>query len=216
MANKKINSARDDKNVLNRMELLALQFLDWEEPSHAYDIEKMIEKVNARQWMDIGFSTIYTILKKLEDKGLVISETIVQDHKPAKVVYRKTKTGNEILKSEVAKLFFNWKVIDNLSYFNQTVFSFYLFNKEEMEELTKKRITAGENLIKKIELEFQNQNKGFSNSVEYTLPLKWVYNHFRDLIKAEIIWLKNWIIDIEIIDWEKFCIDIKKNKPDFL
>ncbi|MPZ79275.1 MAG: PadR family transcriptional regulator [Actinophytocola sp.] len=42
-----------------------------ERPQHGYDLEQVIERRGIRQWTDIGFSSIYYLLAKLEKRGLV-------------------------------------------------------------------------------------------------------------------------------------------------
>ncbi len=42
-----------------------------ERPQHGYDLEQVIERRGIRQWTDIGFSSIYYLLGKLEKRGLV-------------------------------------------------------------------------------------------------------------------------------------------------
>jgi DNA-binding PadR family transcriptional regulator len=42
-----------------------------ERPRHGYDLEQAIELRGVRQWTDIGFSSIYYLLAKLEKRGLV-------------------------------------------------------------------------------------------------------------------------------------------------
>ncbi|MBG0560828.1 PadR family transcriptional regulator [Actinoplanes aureus] len=42
-----------------------------ERPQHGYDLEQMIEQRGIRQWTDIGFSSIYYLLTKLERRGLL-------------------------------------------------------------------------------------------------------------------------------------------------
>ncbi|MET7641115.1 PadR family transcriptional regulator [Streptomyces sp. NPDC005438] len=42
-----------------------------EEPRHGYDLEQVIERRGVRRWTDIGFSSIYYVLAKLEKRGLV-------------------------------------------------------------------------------------------------------------------------------------------------
>lgn len=42
-----------------------------EHPQHGYDLEQVIERRGIRQWTDIGFSSIYYILTKLERRGLI-------------------------------------------------------------------------------------------------------------------------------------------------
>ena len=47
-----------------------MQFLNWKEPLYAYEIEKIIKHIHARDWLDIGFSTIYYALNRLYKKGI--------------------------------------------------------------------------------------------------------------------------------------------------
>jgi DNA-binding PadR family transcriptional regulator len=42
-----------------------------ERPQHGYDLEQVISQRGIRQWTDIGFSSIYYLLTKLKERGLV-------------------------------------------------------------------------------------------------------------------------------------------------
>lgn len=81
---------------------LAILTLIAENPSHGYDIEAMIEERGMREWTDIGFSSIYAVLKKLERKGWVEAERArsVGQGAPRKV-YRITPAGREAQYSAV-------------------------------------------------------------------------------------------------------------------
>ena len=56
--------------MLTASELTVLGLLV-EHPRHGYDLERVIEQRGIRQWTDIGFSSIYYVLSKLEKRGLV-------------------------------------------------------------------------------------------------------------------------------------------------
>ena len=45
---------------------LAILSLIGESPRHGYEIEQVIEARGMREWTEIGFSSIYYLLKKLE------------------------------------------------------------------------------------------------------------------------------------------------------
>lgn len=65
-----------------------------EAPRHGYEIEQIIEARGMRDWTEIGFSSIYYILKKLEDKGLVQSVLEKTPGRgPARKVYHPTEQG---------------------------------------------------------------------------------------------------------------------------
>jgi len=50
---------------------LAVLGLVAEQPRHGYQIEQLIEQRDMRRWTDIGFSSIYFLLKKLERQKLI-------------------------------------------------------------------------------------------------------------------------------------------------
>jgi DNA-binding PadR family transcriptional regulator len=57
-----------------------------------------------RDWADISFSSIYYLLKKLEDKGLVASEsTPSKGRGPARKVYSITEPGREAWYKDILK-----------------------------------------------------------------------------------------------------------------
>ena len=53
---------------------LAILGLIAEQPRHGYQIEQVIEERGMRNWTEIGFSSIYYLLKKLEKAGYVYGE----------------------------------------------------------------------------------------------------------------------------------------------
>jgi DNA-binding PadR family transcriptional regulator len=58
------------ESTLTNAELTVLGLLA-ERPRYGYDIERTIETRGMRQWTEIGFSSIYYLLKRLEARGLV-------------------------------------------------------------------------------------------------------------------------------------------------
>ncbi len=68
-----------------------------EKPRHGYQIEQVIEQRNMRRWTDIGFSSIYFLLKKLERQKLIKGEWEKAEHCQERwaKVYRPTPAGLE-------------------------------------------------------------------------------------------------------------------------
>jgi DNA-binding PadR family transcriptional regulator len=52
---------------------LAILGLVAEAPRHGYEMEQLIEERGMRNWTEVGFSSIYYILNKLEQRGLIRS-----------------------------------------------------------------------------------------------------------------------------------------------
>jgi DNA-binding PadR family transcriptional regulator len=73
---------------------LALMGLLLEGPNYPYRIEQLIEERNMREWTEIGFSSIYYLLNKLEQEGLVrVREDSEPGTGPARNIYSLTSAG---------------------------------------------------------------------------------------------------------------------------
>lgn len=66
-----------------------------EMPRHGYELEQIIEERSMREWTQIGFSSIYYVLNKLEKKGLIKAD--VPASAKAKKSYVLTTKGKESL-----------------------------------------------------------------------------------------------------------------------
>ena len=75
---------------LTNAELMLLGLVA-EMPRHGYQIEQVIEQRGMREWAQIGFSSIYFVLGKLEKAGFVEAST--PEGKKAKKVFSSTKAG---------------------------------------------------------------------------------------------------------------------------
>jgi DNA-binding PadR family transcriptional regulator len=68
-----------------------------EKPRHGYELEQVIEERGMREWTDIGFSSIYHILNKLEKNGWVsVKREESATRGPGKKVYTLTPAGTAI------------------------------------------------------------------------------------------------------------------------
>ncbi len=73
---------------------------------YGYEIEKILEERNMRQWTDIAFSSIYYVLKKLEKAGLITSESQSAGGRSRKV-YEVTEEGRREMREKVGHLLSN-------------------------------------------------------------------------------------------------------------
>ena len=77
---------------------LAILSLIAEKPRHGYAIEQTIEARGMREWTEIGFSSIYYLLNKLEKAGLIHSRIEqTEGQGPARKIYQVTDAGREAL-----------------------------------------------------------------------------------------------------------------------
>ena len=84
---------------------IAVMGLLSERPMHGYDIEHEIRMRDMRYWTEISMSSVYKILKKLEEKGLVHYEVKQTANNVAQKVYSLTEMGKVRLNGEIAALF---------------------------------------------------------------------------------------------------------------
>jgi DNA-binding PadR family transcriptional regulator len=80
---------------------LAILSLVVERPRHGYEIEQVIEERGMRDWTEVGFSSIYYLLKKLEREGLVEGRLQEAGRGPARRVYHATTAGMEARRTGV-------------------------------------------------------------------------------------------------------------------
>lgn len=79
--------------TLTHAELAILGLLA-ERPRHGYEIEQVIEQRNMREWTEIGFSSIYAALNRLEKAGRVISRLEPSPGRgPGRKVYQLSPAG---------------------------------------------------------------------------------------------------------------------------
>ena len=83
---------------------LAILSLVAEGPCHGYQIEHVIQERGMREWTELGFSSIYYLLKKLEAKGLVAGGLEEAERGPARKVYTLTDAGRAELTMWITEL----------------------------------------------------------------------------------------------------------------
>jgi DNA-binding PadR family transcriptional regulator len=80
---------------------LAILSLVTEKPRHGYEIDQVIEARGMRAWTDLGFSSIYYLLNKLEQAGMIEATLESAGRGPARKVYHTTPTGQAALQTGV-------------------------------------------------------------------------------------------------------------------
>ncbi len=80
---------------------LAILSLVAEQPRHGYQIDQVIQERDMREWTEVGFSSIYYLLKKLESEGLIEGRLQEAERGPARKVYTATSAGEEALRAAV-------------------------------------------------------------------------------------------------------------------
>ncbi len=74
-----------------------------EAPRYGYEIQKLVEDRGLREWLTIGFSSIYYILNRLERQSL-ISSRLHTSGGNARKVYELTDAGRGVLQTAISDL----------------------------------------------------------------------------------------------------------------
>jgi DNA-binding PadR family transcriptional regulator len=80
---------------------LAILSLIAEHPRHGYQIDQVIQERGMREWTEVGFSSIYYLLKKLEGQGLIEGRLREAGRGPARKEYTATSAGARALQAAV-------------------------------------------------------------------------------------------------------------------
>lgn len=66
-----------------------------EQPHHGYDLDRVIEQRGYRQWTSLAFSSVYYLLKRLSERGLLEPDEGSQGRR---TVFRVTEAGRRELR----------------------------------------------------------------------------------------------------------------------
>ena len=150
-----------------------------EQPGHGYQIEKLIEERGMRKWTDVGFSSIYYILEKLENKGL--AESVPTKGKDKKE-YNITKSGSTVLAEKTRH-----RLIDrqpaNSHFMTALSNSQRLSSKELIEVFTERKKTLEEDL----------QALKIQKSAEKNAPrsARQLFSFALVMLQSELNWLES-------------------------
>jgi len=169
---------------------VAILGLIYEKPQYGYQLEKTIEGWGMRNWTQIGFSSIYYVLKKLEKKELVTSKLEKVEGKPSRKVFTITDLGRKTMKEKLIDLIsWNKKIISpfdlGIAYLN------YLKPQEVIDGL-ENYLKSAEGRIKFLESSVKVQEE--LKSPYYVVAL---FNRPLLNLKTEIGWVKQFIEKIK-------------------
>jgi len=88
------------KRDLLPLEIALLGLLS-ESPRHAYELDEVIRQRRMREWVDLGFSTLYQALHRMAARGLVESRPEKGVRGPEKRVFTLTQAGKAGLAASV-------------------------------------------------------------------------------------------------------------------
>jgi len=103
------------------IQLLILRILH-DKPAHGYQIMDELERITSKGYTPEP-GAVYTILRRMEDSGLVVSEWEKKGSGADRRVYTLTKAGKNVLKEGLEMVKKRRQLMDNLVHFYDTHFA---------------------------------------------------------------------------------------------
>ncbi|MCZ3366253.1 MULTISPECIES: PadR family transcriptional regulator [Methanobacterium] len=168
----------------------AILGLLYEKPQYGYQLEKSIESWGMRNWTQIGFSSIYYVLKKLEKKELVTSRLEKVEGKPSRKIFTITDLGRETMEEKLKELLsWNKKLT---SPFDLGIAYLNYLEPQEVIECLENYIKSAEGRIKFLESSVKMQKE--LKAPYYVTAL---FSRPLEILKTEIEWVKQLIETIK-------------------
>ncbi|MDI6644945.1 MAG: PadR family transcriptional regulator [Methanobacteriaceae archaeon] len=174
--------------IISDLEAAILGLL-YEHHHYAYRLEQIIEKRGMRKWADIGFSSIYYVLKRLEEKNLVECRVRVSESKPSRKVYYITMEGKKAMEAKVKNLLSENK--KQISPFDLGLANMEILGKKESINCLKDYVKSTEKRINFLEKSIEMHEK-----INSPLNVIGMFSRPLAILKAEKIWIKEFIDQI--------------------
>ncbi|MFL6140605.1 MAG: PadR family transcriptional regulator [Labedaea sp.] len=151
-----------------------------ESPNHGYGLEQVIERRGIREWTELGFSSIYYLLSRLEKRGLV---TATPGKTPkARRVFSPTDAGRDAVREATMAALTDTRPA--FPPFLVAIAHRSLVSDEELAKAINQRLAAVEERIKTVRS---------ARSAQRPLPpaAEAVFSYSLSLLEAE----RNWLAD---------------------
>jgi len=170
-----------------------------EKPSMGHQIQESIDERGLREWLTIGFSSVYYILNKLEKQNLISSVLRPERRGPARKIYTISEAGRGVLQTAVSHLLSQPRSLG--SGFELGLANIHALKPHQVyRELSYHRDDLKYQLTM-VEKSWARHQKDGSQAVATHISA--LYTHSIAIMRAEIEWL------------EQFIIDWQENHPDY-
>lgn len=78
-----------------------------EKPVNPYEITKLLERIQVKDWFSVASSSVYVTIKKLDKQGHISGKNIKEGNMPEKTVYTVTKKGKKALSYTITEFLLN-------------------------------------------------------------------------------------------------------------
>ena len=173
---------------------LAILNLVVEQPRHGYEIEQIIEARGMRGWTEIGFSSIYYLLKKLEEKGLLESRLQnAEGRGPARKIYQVTPQGQSEWYSQSLETLRNSLALLRGTTFSRQPVPFLMGLSVFPALAVEDRVAAIDEYINSLEDRLEQMQSSAEKQRPIPPHVEAMFDYSQTLLTAEIDWLKSFL-----------------------
>jgi DNA-binding PadR family transcriptional regulator len=178
-----------NKSKISESEFAILSLVA-EKPVYGYAIEQIIQERGMREWTNIGFSSIYYLLKKIEEKGWIIGKKSDSNNPGLnRHIFQITEAGLKICQEETIKVLSGPHAMPNAFLLGLSNWRLLNYN-QIMAALISYRVNLSS---KKEELILKKKKQADS------LPIhaKAVFDYSIQAIQSEIKWVDNLVATLQ-------------------
>ena len=154
---------------------------------YGHEIQQVIDERGMRDWLTIGFSSIYYILNKLEHQNLLSSELRSDGRTPARKVYQLTDAGRGVLQTAILDILRQPPALG--AGFELGLANLYVLKPRQVYNVLSDHMDDLEQRIQAVEASALHVNDESPDQVRA------LYSHGLAMMKAEMNWLQEFVAD---------------------
>jgi DNA-binding PadR family transcriptional regulator len=160
-----------------------------EGPRFGHEVQRVIDERGLREWLTVGFSSVYYILNKLESRNLLQSELRATGRTPGRKVYSLTEAGRGVLQTAVSDLLRQPRSLG-------TGFELGLANLSALKPRQVYRVMVQHQAELKERLDAVERSYARQQGDEdMSMHIAALYTHSIALMKAELEWMSSFLVD---------------------
>ncbi|MDL1882414.1 PadR family transcriptional regulator [Anaerolineae bacterium CFX8] len=188
--------------MMNDAELTILSLVA-EGPRYGYEIQELIDERGLREWLTIGFSSIYYILNKLERQNMLTGQYRAEGRGPARKLYTITEAGRGILQTAVADLLRQPRALG--SGFELGLANLRALKPRQVYQVLHHHLIDLRHNLESVEKAWQRHEQEGTSNAEHILAL---YTHSLAIMRAEETWLVGFLDD-----WKTRYPGVEQDSP---
>lgn len=178
-----------EQTTMNEAELTLLSLLA-EAPRYGHELQTLIDERGLREWVTIGFSSIFYLLNKLEKHGLIFSAARADPTGMPRKHYALTEAGRGVLQTAVADLLRQPHALG--TGFELGLANLNVLKPVQVYRVLKHHRSDLRQRLDAVELSYQRHQREENAQVDHIHAL---YTHSLAVMRAEITWLDTFLAD---------------------